>query len=311
MTLKLGFFLPQNKFYNPGGDAVRAAQAAERIGYDSVWAFERLLVPEDQTGVHRMGEYGDGTWPDLYRSVADPLITLATAAAVTSRIRLGTAVVLPPLHMPFRLAKTLASLSAASGGRLVAGLGNGWSIDEHLAAAPRPLSQRGAALDEFLDMADAIWGPDPVSFDNERYTVIPSEVGPKPPQRIPVLLGGQSEKALDRTARRASGWLPSLTPPAEVGAKLRLLREKAAEYGRNPADLSCTVVAFFTSLKELPGQGRPPYNGSIGQIISDLADLAAAGADEVILTFIHACRDINELIDVATEFHERSRAAGI
>ena len=67
MALKLGTLLPQNWKYSPGTDLISAAKAAEEIGYDSVWVFERVLYAQDQTGIHKLTEYGDGTWPDLYR----------------------------------------------------------------------------------------------------------------------------------------------------------------------------------------------------------------------------------------------------
>jgi probable F420-dependent oxidoreductase len=308
--LKIGFFLPQNATYNMHTDVVQAARAAEHLGYDSVWAFERLLVPEDQTGAHR-SQSGDGAWPAVYRSVADPFITLATAAAVTSRVSLGTAAVLPPLHMPFRLAKSFASLDAASGGRALAGLGIGWSVDEHTATAPRPLRERGAAIEEFLDMAEAMWGENPVSFANERYTVVPSEVGPKPVGRLPVLLGGRSEKTLDRVARRADGWLPVNPAPADLEAPLSRIRAKMEEYGRDPASLSCIAVVAFSTLAELPAKDRPPYAGSIRQIVSDLADLAQAGADEAVFTISQASRNVTEVIDVAAEFQQEFRSTGL
>jgi probable F420-dependent oxidoreductase len=311
MPLKLGTFLPQNWMYDPHGDLVEGARAAEEIGYDSVWVFERVLYAEDQTGVHRLTEYGDGSWPGIYRRVIDPIVALSMAVAVTSRVRVGTAVLIPPLHVPFRLAHSFASIAAASGGRVIAGLGTGWSVDEYAATAPRPMAERGAALDEFLDMAEALWGPDPVSFKNDRYTVYPAEVGPKPAERIPVLLGGRGKRALDRVARRASGWIPSLMPPSEVDATLRTLRDKAAEYGRDPAELSCTAVVGLRPLREVPEGGRTPYTGSIDQVIDDLADLSKAGVEEVVLTLPHLAGNVSEFRDLAAEFHARFRAAGI
>jgi probable F420-dependent oxidoreductase len=313
MTLKLGTFLPQNWRYDPHGDLINGALAAEQIGYDSVWVFERVLYPEDQSGIHRLTEYGDGSWPDLYRRVIDPIVALSMAAAVTSRVRVGTAVCVPPMHVPFRLAHSFASIAAASGGRVVAGLGTGWSVDEYAATAPRPMAERGAALDEFLDMAEAVWGPDPVSFKNERYTVYPAEVGPKPAGRIPVLLGAHGSRALDRVARRASGWLSSpFMTPAQVAEIFRGLREKAAEYGRNPAELSCTaVVGFAGPFSEVPESGRMAYTGSIDQVVSDLADLANAGVEEVALTLPLLTGNLSQFRDLAAEFHARFRAAGI
>jgi probable F420-dependent oxidoreductase len=309
--VKLGIFLPQDRSFDTRTGILDTARAAEQIGYDSVWVYERVLYAQDQTGEHRLTDYGDGTWPAYYRSVPEPLIALSMAAAVTTQVRLGTAVLLAPLHMPLRLAKSLATLDAASGGRVIAGLGTGWSIDVFAAAAPRPMNERGAALDEFLDIAEAAWGPDPVSFKNERYQIFPAEVGPKPARPIPVLLGGESGKALDRAARRAAGWLPSMTPPDQVGATLARLREKAEEYGRNPGEFSCTTVVALFRLGEVPERDRQPYTGSISQVIQDLVALAEAGVEEIILTLPFLVGSVPELADLAAEFHQRIREAGI
>ena len=100
IKVKLGIFLPQNYMFATRAGILDGAQAAERIGYDSIWVFERVLYAQDQSGEHRLTEYGDGTWPAIYRSVPEPLVTLSVAAAVTTRVNLGTAVLLPPLHMP-------------------------------------------------------------------------------------------------------------------------------------------------------------------------------------------------------------------
>lgn len=141
----------------------------------------------------------------------------------------------------------------------------------------------------------------------------PAEVGPKPAERIPVLLGARSKRALDRVARRASGWLsPPSRTPAQVAATLHGLRENAAEYGRNPAELSCTaVVGFAGPFREVPESGRRPYTGSIDQVISHLADLANAGVEEVALTLPLLVGNISEFRDLAAEFHARFQAAGI
>jgi probable F420-dependent oxidoreductase len=309
--LKLGIFLPQGRMFDTRTGILDGARAAERIGYDSVWVYERLLYAQDQTGEHRLTEYGDGAWPAIYRSVPEPLIALSMAAAVTTRVNLGTALLLPPLHMPVRLAKSLATLDAASNGRLIAGLGTGWAVDEFTATAPRPREERGDALDEFLDIAQAVWGPDPVAFKNERYQIFPAEFGPKPTRPIPVLLSGGTRKALDRVARRAAAWLPAMVPADKVKSTLASLRQKAAEYGRNPEDLSCTAVVALFSLDEVPERDRRPYTGSISQVMQDVVALGEAGVAEIILTVPNLARSVPHYVDLAEEFHQRIRQAGI
>ncbi|GAA4603615.1 putative F420-dependent oxidoreductase [Actinoplanes octamycinicus] len=309
--MRLGVNLPQTNKYDLARDVTEFARAAEEIGYDSLWAYERILAPEDSSGAHGLYGVPDLPWPDSYSHTTDALVTLTLAAAVTRRVELGTGVLVPGLHLPFRLARSLAALDAASGGRVIAGLGSGWSIDEFAATAPRPIEERGAALDEFLDVAAAVWGPDPVSFANERYRVAPSRVNPKPARRVPIFLAGGNRTALSRIARRADGWLPTAIPPRQVGAVLAGLREQAAAAGRDPAAVGCVFQLGVRSLAEVPDAGRQPYTGGPAQIAEDLVALAEAGVDHAYVTLASAARDLKDLITAAQRLHKEVRAAGL
>jgi probable F420-dependent oxidoreductase len=305
VTLKLGFGLPQTRYFGPR-DVVTAARALEDIGYDSLWVFERILFPADQSGTHGLYGAPDAPWPDRYRTVADPLLTLTAAAAVTSRASLGSCVLIPPLHMPFALARSLANLDALSEGRVLAGLGTGWSIDEYTAVAPRPYAERGAALDEFLDIAAAVWGPDPVAFENERYRIGPAEVGPKPAGRIPVLLAGSNRRALSRVARRADGWLMTGAPPPAVAALLGQVRELAAEAGRDPKEIGCYFQMAVSSFTE-----RKLYGGTFPQLMDDLAALVEAGAEHVFFQLPTVTSGLADYLEHAAELHTAAAQAGL
>ncbi|BBH71717.1 LLM class F420-dependent oxidoreductase [Actinoplanes sp. OR16] len=309
--VKLGVSLPQFAHFTPGKDVVAAARAMEEIGFDSLWVFERVLVPEDQSGSHGLYNVPGLPWPERYRGVADALVTLATAAAVTSRIELGTGVLVVPLHLPLRLARELATLDAASGGRVIAGLGAGWSPDEFAAGGAVPLSERGKALDDFLDIAAEVWGPNPVSFKTRRFEADTVDVGPKPVRRIPILLGAGNERALRRVAKRADGWVASGVTPDQVKASLAGLRATAEEIGRDPGTISCTVQIGTLDLTESTAVPRPPYAGNVSQLAEDVAALAEAGADQVYITLPAAVESVGELIDRASELHDRVRAAGV
>jgi probable F420-dependent oxidoreductase len=310
--VKLGVSLPQFSHFTPGADVAAAARALEEIGYDSLWVFERVLVPEDQSGPHGLYGVPGLAWPQIYRGVADALVSLSTAAAVTERITLGTGVLVVPLHLPLRLARELATLDAFSGGRLVAGLGAGWSPDEFAATTPVPLSERGRALDDFLDIAQAVWGPNPVSYTTKRYEVSAADIGPKPAGRIPVLLGAGpgSDRALRRVAERAEGWVASGVTPEQVTATRARLAELAAEAGRT-TPISCTVQIGVLGLTETSVEPRQPFAASIEQLVADVAAFAEAGAEHVYLTLPAAVRDVKELIARSAELHEAVRAAGI
>lgn len=309
MATRLGLGLPQNRQYDLGRDVPDVARAAEETGYDSLWVYERALFPEPAT----QGLYGvEGLpWPDAYRGVADPLVTLTLAAAVTRRAELGTSVLVAPLHVPFQLAKALASLDAASGGRVVAGFGTGWSLDEYAAASVRPFEERGPALDELIEVCRAVWGPDPVSYDGHVTKIASAVVGPKPARPIPVLLAGGSAKARRRIVDHADGWMPVGRGADAVAAQWRELQELAAERGRTEPIRTVLRANARYSAEAHPGADRQAFRGSVDQIVEDLVAHAGIGLDEILLDLQGSTRDAQELKDVAAAVYDKARAAGI
>ncbi|MFF8094923.1 LLM class F420-dependent oxidoreductase [Streptomyces sp. NPDC016675] len=309
MTTRLGLGLPQMRQYDLGRDVPDVARAAERTGYDSLWVFERALFPEPAA----QGLYGvEGLpWPDEYRNVAEPLVTLTLAAAATERAELGTSVLVAPLHNPFQLARALASLDAASGGRVVAGFGTGWSHDEYAAASFRPFAERGQALDEVIAVCRAVWGPDPVVYEGDLTRIASAVVGPKPARRVPVLLAAGSGKARRRLVDHADGWLPGGVGVEAVAAQWRQLRELAEERGRTEPIRTVLRANARHSSSTRPGSGRRPFHGSVDRIVEDLAAHAAIGLDEILVDLQGSARDAEELKDLAAEVYEKARAAGV
>ncbi|MER5380308.1 LLM class F420-dependent oxidoreductase [Streptomyces sp. NPDC002688] len=309
MATRLGLTLPQMKQYDLGRDVPDVARAAEAIGYDSLWVFERALFPDPPT----QGLYGiEGlAWPDGYRGVADPLVTLTLAAAVTERAALGTSVLVAPLHGPFQLAKALASLDAASGGRVVAGLGTGWSLDEYAAASARPFEERGQSLDEVIAVCRAVWGPDPVVYDGTLTKIASAVVGPKPARPIPILLAANTGKARRRLVDHADGWMPIGMGVEQLAAQWRQLQDLAAERGRTePLRTVLRTNPRYTA-KGYEGADRQPFQGGVEQIVADLVAHAEVGLDEIFLDLQSSVRDAQELKDVAAEVYEAARAAGV
>ncbi|MGW9185504.1 TIGR03619 family F420-dependent LLM class oxidoreductase [Agromyces sp. NPDC055661] len=301
-------------------DVTEVARTAERAGFESIWAWERLLFPEAPRSSLTPGE----PWPAAYRQAADPLTLLAAAAAVTERVRLGTSVIVAGLHQPLQLAKRFATLDQLSGGRVIAGLGTGWAAEEFEAVGVTK-SDRGRLLDETLDVFDAAWGPDPVSYRGTRTRIDRAYVLPKPAARIPVMLGGDVDASasggpnahvLERIARRADGWLP-LFPIAGAagGRRLRtdwdMIRESAAAAGRDPSTMQMIVVGNVTFSETTAGEDRSGFTGTIPQILDDIAAVADAGADELILD-LHLqdwWRNTSQMLDAALEIRELVSAA--
>ncbi|MFD7278018.1 LLM class F420-dependent oxidoreductase [Streptomyces sp. NPDC059862] len=309
MATRLGLGLPQNRQYDLGRDVPDVARAAERTGYDSLWVYERALFPEPAT----QGLYGiEGLpWPDSYRGVADPLVTLTLAAAATERAELGTSVLVAPLHVPFQLAKALASLDAASGGRVVAGFGTGWSLDEYAAASVRPFEERGQMLDELIGVCRAVWGPDPVSYDGRVTKIASAVVGPKPARPIPILLAANTPRARRRLVDHADGWMPVGMGAEAVAAQWRQLQDLAAERGRKEPIRTVLRVNPQYTAAAYDGPDRSPFQGNVDQIVEDLVAHAEVGLEEILLDLQSTVRDAQELKDVAAQVYERARAAGI
>ncbi|MFI1355757.1 LLM class F420-dependent oxidoreductase [Streptomyces sp. NPDC020898] len=309
MAVRLGLGLPQTRQYDIGRDVPDVARTAEAIGYESLWVFERALFPEPAT----QGLYGmEGVpWPDSYRGLAEPLVTLTLAAAATERARLGTSVLVAPLHGPFQLARMLGTLDAASGGRVVAGLGTGWSLDEYAAAGVAPFAERGQVLDEVLDVCRAVWGPDPVQYEGRLTKIASAVVAPKPARPIPVFLPAFSKKSLTRLVERGDGWNPIAMGVEQLAAQWQQVKDAAAEKGRTrPIETAVRVNVTYTA-KAYDGADRQPFQGSIDQIVTDLAAHAEIGLDEFFLDFGDAPRDAAELKDLAAELYTAARTAGI
>lgn len=251
--MQLGIHLPHIG-RKAGPDAIRrAAQQAEQLGFADVWASEHIIVPKD-------ARYPPS--PIFY----DPVLTLTWAAACTSRVGLGTSILVLPMRHPLPLAKELATLQCLSAGRLILGAGVGW-LEKEFAALGVPFHERGPRMDEGIAMMRAVWTEDPVTF---RAKHIPAEIEemrmqPKPVKPIPIWIGGISERALDRAARLGDGWHGTRTGPEQIAPIVQRLRAARPEPG------------FTISL-------RSGWDGKDeGELRKRLAAFAAAGVQHVMV----------------------------
>ncbi|WP_068922918.1 TIGR03619 family F420-dependent LLM class oxidoreductase [Planobispora rosea] len=266
--MRIGFAVPVSGSWATPANMVRVARRAEELGYHEVWTFQRLLYPQG----HAMGP--------VYRSVHDPVVTLAYVAGVTSRIRLGVAVLNMPFFSPALLAKQLASLQAVSGGRLDAGLGLGWQPEEFTASGV-PMERRGRRAEEFLQVLRRLWTEETVQHEGEFYRLPPVHQDPRPAAPPPILLGGGAEAALRRAGRLADGWVSaSREDPAGLGEKISIVKEAARAAGRDPGSLRF-VTRAVTLVRPSGAPGRKPLSGSFEEIRGDLAALAAQGVTDV------------------------------
>jgi probable F420-dependent oxidoreductase len=279
--VKLGITLPTTGSAASADTISTVAETAERIGLDAVWSFERLLSPT--AGGLMNGQ--TVPLPDAYNSVFAPLEVLAFAAARTSRITLGTSIVVALLHNPADLARRFATLDRLSGGRVVAGLGQGWMAQEFEAAGV-PLSRRGAGFTEFIEALRAVWGPDPVSYDGRFYRIESSNVGPKPvrPDGVPIIAGAASPGGIRRAAQLGLGLNPVWFGWEALEGTVQAFRAAAAEAGHDPATLPVVVRINQFPTAEPTADGASP-TGSPEQIAEAIPRLEGIGVTELLWTF--------------------------
>jgi probable F420-dependent oxidoreductase len=227
----------------------QAATAAEQAGFDTFYVPEHTHIPVRRTAAHP--GTGDETLPDdRYMRTLDPWVSLATAAAVTDRIRLSTAVALPVESDPITLAKAIATLDHLSGGRVTIGAGFGWNTDE-LADHRVPGERRRTVLREYVEAMRALWTEDEASYAGEFVSFGPSWAWPKPVQpHVPLLIGaGGGPKTFAWIAQHADGWMT--TPREEdVAEKVQRLRDAWGEAGR-PDSPAVHVLATSKPTPEL------------------------------------------------------------
>jgi len=270
----VGLGLPVSGAWATPDSMRHVAVRADELGFHSLWAFQRLLHPVDDD------------WGSAYHSVQDPLASLAFTAAVTSRIRLGVAVLMAPYYAPIVLAKALTTIDVLSGGRLDVGIGLGWSAQEFEAVGVS-MDRRGARAEDFVACLKAVWGPDPVEHHGEFYAVPRSRVEPKPVQspHPPLLMGGGADAALRRIGRIADGWISSSrTDLTTIGTSVDVVKAAAVEAGRDPEAMRF-VVRGVVRLTDEPtsGEARIPLQGTADQIREDLHGLTLHGVTEVFL----------------------------
>jgi probable F420-dependent oxidoreductase len=267
------------------------AQRAEALGYDSLWALERLLRPVEPQNTPIPG----WTPPRYYANVFDPIETLTHVAAHTQTIRLGTSVIDALFHVPVMLARRLSTLDHLSGGRLIVGLGQGWSVDE-FETANVPWRRRGSGFAEFIQALQVTWGSDPVSFDGRFYRIPASEVGPKPlqPGGLQILIGvmPDSDAAATRAGRLGLGLHPMANEWTAFEHQLAVFRA-AVPVGSQPGPIVVRVNNAVTETR-LDDAERAPLSGSVDQVKRDLDRVAELGVDHIMwdLTGAHVPYDV-------------------
>jgi probable F420-dependent oxidoreductase len=250
--MRFGIHLPQYGRASSGHAIRRAAGLAEELGFDDVWVSDHVCQPANQS-------YPS---PHLF----DPFLTLATAAAVTTRIGLGTSVLVASQYHPVWLANAAASLDSLSEGRLRLAVGVGWSEAE-FDALGQSFHDRGKRTDEILELLGACWTTDPTTYKGRFYEVDDLRVLPKPAHPIEIWIGGSSEAAYARAARFGSGF-------QVIGLKPETVVEPITRLRRDHPDPASFTISLRT--------GWDPQGMDPAEIEAERAGFEQAGIQHVV-----------------------------
>ena len=288
--MRYSFRLPNADYLGFPASAEAIAESAvyaDELGFDAVVVNDHVAVDDSPRSVP-------------WRTVYDPLMILSYVAARTSRVMLGTSVLILPYRNPIVTAKMIATLDQMSDGRAIAGAGAGWSESEY-AALGVPYRQRGARADECLRLWQACWAPGPTTFHGQFHSFDNMHINPKPVQQPhpPIWIGGSGPASLRRAAQFAEVWQPTPTPIAELIANQSYLREACAQLGR--ATPPRTRMSFRVNLSPITGSDtgphRPPGQGTPTQVASDLKRYRQeANLEEFQINF-SGCANLEQLLD--------------
>jgi probable F420-dependent oxidoreductase len=276
----------------------RVSQRAEQLGYDGIWVSDHIVIPA--SAVDRFGSV-------FY----EPLTVLAYAAACTTRLRLGTTVIILPYRNPVVTAKVLSTLDVLSDGRVIAGMAVGWTEDEFRALGV-PFNERGALSDEYLAAFKVLWTQEKPAFHGQHVRFENIAFEPKPVQKphIPIWIGGNSKRAIRRAVAHGDGWHPTRPLVDDVRAGMAYLRDVCAQRGRDPQELQIAVrqpLKFYDGAEA--ALKRRPLLGSTQKIIEDLGQYQAAGVQYCMLdTFYSAPELARETVDSMLATIERFAA---
>lgn len=290
--------------YREGPEAVlRMARALERIGFDHIDIFDHVV----------MGHPIEGRPPGPYNAgmpILEALMTLSHIAAVTTRVTLGTEVLVLPQREPVLVAKQVSTLDTLSGGRVRLGVGVGWQESEYEALG-ESFRTRGARMDEAIALMRAYWGEARVDFAGAHYRAIAMAMEPKPPQgrQIPVWIGGYSEAAFRRVGRLGDGWLASrVTDAIDARRSIEAIRRYAETAGRDPASIG---LQSMVAPPPRDVEGKRFY-AEPDRVVARVAELKAMGFQWVALNatalFQSGARSVDAMADALAALHARIRA---
>ncbi len=286
--MKFGVFLPISGRAAGPATLMEAAREAEALGYDSVWAADRIVIPWEIKTLYPYSEEQRFIVPPD-RPFLEPLSCLAFLAGCTEKIFLGMSVLVLPYRHPLYWAKVATTIDHLSKGRLILGIGVGWMIEE-FEALGASFKERGNLSDEQLELINVLWKKEKACFDGRYYRFGEIAFNPKPFQkpRIPIWVGGEGTHAQRRAGIYGDAWFPYFVKitPRELAKRFNNVRRWAVEAGRDPDHIRLTCCLPIELNQKPVAQEEDRLRGDPDQLATALKRFSDIGVEHIALQFM-------------------------
>ncbi len=289
--MQYGVVFPQTEIGSDPGPVKEFAQAAERLGYDSLMIYDHVVGGDPATRPGWDGFY------QLQHLFHEPFVLMGYLAGATERIQFVTGIIILPQRQTALVAKQAAEVDVLSGGRLVLGIGVGWN-DIEFEALGENFKDRGRRSEEQMEVLRTLWTSESVDFTGKWHRIDNAGLNPLPVQRpIPMWIGGDIDVVLKRIGRLGDGWIPLGLPDQSKGA-VEKLRSYTRDAGRDPADIAVAAVAHLET-------------SSFSEVIDEAKAWKELGATHFYVDTMRAGLDTpQQHIETITEFKKALEEVG-
>ena len=302
--MEFGFNVPNSGALANPGDIKTISQRGEALGFTLLAIPDHIVFPRGISSRYPYSQDGAFTFAkDFAGDFLEPLALMAHLAAITTKARILTSVMVVPYRDPILTAKLVSTIDVMSGGRVILGCGAGWMAEEFVAVNAPPFKERGKVTDEYINAFRELWSAENPSFKGDYTEFRDIFFAPKPVQdpHPPIWIGGESGPAIRRTARLGDAWYPigcnphhPLDTVAKFSAGLDTLKAEAEKIGRDPATIDLAFWAVWGSLGDpakLESGERMVLTGSAEDIAGDVKAFEELGVRHVLFNFLGATLD--------------------
>ena len=302
--MKYGFSIPNRGPNASPENLATIVGKAEELGYYCGSTGDHIVVPANIASRYPYTEGGEFPGATSGESM-EQITLLAYLAGITQKLKLVTGVIIVPHRNPLLAAKALATLDVLSQGRLVVGIGAGWMKEEFQALDLPPFEERGAVTDEYIQAFKELWASDTPTFEGKYCRFSDISFLPKPVQKPhpPIWVGGESPRAIRRTAELADGWYPigsnpdfPMGTPDQLAAGIKRLAARATRAGRDPSEIEVIYRSPNFEIRKSSSGTRNPFTGTASEIAADIRQYEELGVDYLLVDFFRITSSFEEAL---------------